>query len=84
MSAGLDCFLQVTSLTEYKVEDGKGTGENEALRHLGPSGRWLGRPQKLVQLVGKAVMNLLAVAEDIAEENPNFQVSLAACSPTPF
>lgn len=31
----------------------------------------------MVQLVNKAVMNFVSVGEDIAEENPDFQVSLA-------
>lgn len=68
----------MTTLTEYKLEETVRAGDNEALRHLGASGRWLGRPQKLVQLVDKAVMNFLAVAEDISEENPDFQVSSPA------
>ena len=37
--------------------------------------RQFGNPNKLVQLVDKAVMNFIAVGEDIATENPDFQVS---------
>lgn len=32
----------------------------------------------MVQLVNKAVMNFVSVGEDIAAENPDFQVSLVA------
>ena len=65
----------MTSLTEFKLSEPPGSdGQNEALRRLGTSARWLGRPEKLVQLVDKAVVNFLAVAQEIAEENPEFQV----------
>ena len=37
--------------------------------------RQFGNPHTMVQLVNKAVMNFLSVGEDIAEENPDFQVS---------
>jgi len=38
-----------------------------------------------VQLVDKAVMNFVAVGEDIAAENPAFQVRKFECeSPTPL
>lgn len=36
--------------------------------------RQFGNPHKLVQLVDKAVMNFVAVGEDIVAENPEFQV----------
>ena len=36
--------------------------------------RQFGSPHKLVQLVDKAVMNFVVVGEDIAAENPEFQV----------
>ncbi len=39
----------------------------------------IGNPIKLVQLVDKAMMNLVVVGEDIAEENPDYKV----CSPAP-
>ena len=37
----------------------------------------LGKPQKLVQLVDKAVRNFIAVGKDIASENPDYQVRRA-------
>ena len=67
--------LKVTSLAAYKS-----------------SQRVSGKPHKvskLVQIVDKATQNFVAVGEEIASENPEFQVwlplfpSLVPCRPSP-
>ena len=55
------CTLQVTTLSEYKSTKGR-----------------LRKPHKvskLVQIVSKATKNFVTVGEEIASENPEFQVS---------
>lgn len=73
--------FQVTSLTEFKPASEDGSTGPEATLSL--HRRHFGSPQKLVQLVDKAVMNFVAVGEDIATENPEFQVG-NQLSPTPL
>lgn len=63
-------LLQVTSLTEF---DPTALTEQETGQFLLHQSQF-GSPHKLVQLVDKAVMNFVAVGEDIAAENPEFQV----------
>jgi len=56
------CTLQVTTLSQYKSAKGR-----------------LGKPHKvskLVQIVDKATKNFVTVGEEIANENPEFQVLL--------
>ena len=60
---------QVTSLSEYDPSDCHNSSEKRRKRE----------PQKLsklIQLVDKATRNFLAVGEEIAHENPDFQVCL--------
>lgn len=54
-------FLQVTTLTDYKSSRGR-TGKPRKVT-------------KLVQIVDKATRNFIAVGEEIANENPEFQVT---------
>ena len=61
----------MTSLTEFDPA----SLENEEARDFVLRRRQFGSPHKLVQLVDKAVMNFVAVGEDIAAENPEFRVS---------
>lgn len=73
--------LQVTSLTEF---DPMSLSKEETERFLLHQ-RQFGSPHKLVRLVDKAVMNFVAVGEDIAAENPEFQVQCTeTMSPTPL
>lgn len=62
---------QVTSLTEF---DPSSLIQEEEAKEFIMRRRQFGSPHKLVQLVDKAVMNFVAVGEDIAAENPEFQV----------
>lgn len=61
----------MTSLTEFDPASLKRDEAKQFILHR----RQFGSPHKLVQLVDKAVMNFVAVGEDIAAENPEFQVS---------
>lgn len=61
---------QVTSLTEFKPASLSEEDTEQLILHR----RQFGSPHKLVQLVDKAVTNFVAVGEDIAAENPEFQV----------
>lgn len=61
----------MTSLAEFQLASG---GEDASMEQFLLHRRQFGDPNKLVQLVDKAVMNFTAVGEDIAAENPDFQV----------
>ena len=74
----------MTSLTEFQLASQ--TEEDAVSERFLLHQRQFGNPNKLVQLVDKAIMNFIAVGEDIAAENPDFQVMASAIhwSPTPF
>ena len=66
----LPVYTQVTSLSEYDPSD-RHTASSEKRRKREPQ-----KLSKLIQLVDKATRNFLAVGEEIAHENPDFQVCL--------
>lgn len=70
----------MTSLTEFDPASLK----KEETQQFIHQRRQFGSPHKLVQLVDKAVMNFVAVGEDIAAENPEFRVRDSTLQPHPL